>query len=246
MTKLFLFGVSGRMGNMIIECASSYGSAVVTGGYDKIPHPTVPTFTSIDSVDCEFDVIVDFSLPTLLDEVIALAKKSNKGVVIATTGYTQEQEKKIEELSSFVPVLRSGNMSMGVNLLLDLVEKAAKTLADGFDIEIIEKHHNQKVDAPSGTAKMLADSVKKVKSDARYLYGRQGASKREKDDVTIHAVRGGTIVGEHEVIFAGNDEIITLSHVALSRKIFANGAIRAAEFILGKKCGYYSMKNVLE
>ncbi len=246
MTRLFLFGVSGRMGNMIVECAAASRKATVVGGFDKIKHATVPTYSAVDEVDCDFDVIVDFSLPTLLDDVISLAKKTNKGVVIATTGYTAEQEQKINDLSSIVPVLRSGNMSLGVNLLLDLVEKAAKTLVDGFDIEIIEKHHNQKVDAPSGTAKMLADGVKKIKTDARYVYGREGASKREKNDVTIHAVRGGTIVGEHDVIFAGNDEIITLSHVALSRKIFANGAIRAAEFIKDKKCGYFTMKNALE
>ena len=246
MTRLFLFGVSGRMGNMIIDCASQGNEAIVVGGFDKVASPKVPTFSSIDDIDCEFDVIVDFSLPVLLDEVIALAKKSGKGVVFATTGYTAEQEEKIKALSATVPVLRSGNMSLGVNLLLDLVEKATKALADGFDIEIIEKHHNQKVDAPSGTAKMLADSVKSVKTDAKYLYGREGASKREKEDVTIHAVRGGTIVGEHEVIFAGNDEIITLSHTALSRKIFANGAIRASIFLKDKANGYYTMKNALQ
>ena len=246
MTKIFLFGIGGRMGNMIVDCAKSNSNVEVVGGFDKVAHATVPTFTSIDDIDCNFDVIVDFSLPVLLDSVISLAKKSGKGVVSATTGYTDEQIKQLEDLSTIVPVLRSGNMSTGVNLLLDLVEKATKVLADSFDIEIIEKHHNQKIDAPSGTAKMLADSVKKVKTDARYLYGREGASKREKNDVTIHAVRGGTIVGEHDVIFAGNDEIITISHTALSRKIFANGAIRAAEFIKNQKSGLFTMKNALQ
>lgn len=246
MTKIFLFGIGGRMGNMIVECANASEKAQVVGGFDKVAHASVPTYTSLNDIDCDFDVIVDFSLPALLPTVIELAKKSGKGVVSATTGYTDEQVAQLTELSKTVPVLRSGNMSMGVNLLLDLVEKATKVLADSFDIEIIEKHHNQKVDAPSGTAKMLADSVKSVKTDARYLYGREGVSKREKNDVTIHAVRGGTIVGEHDVIFAGNDEIITISHTALSRKIFANGAIRAAEFIKDKKNGYYTMKNALQ
>ena len=136
-------------------------------------------------------------------------------------------------------------MSLGVNLILDLVEKATSVLAD-FDVEIVEKHHNQKADAPSGTALMLADKVKGVREDARFLYGREGASKREKQDVTIHAVRGGSIVGEHDVIFAGADEIVTISHTALSRKIFANGAIKASLFLHGKKSGLYSMKDALK
>ena len=137
-------------------------------------------------------------------------------------------------------------MSIGVNLLLDLVEKATKTLKDSFDIEIIEKHHNQKADAPSGTAMMLAEKVREVKTDAKFLYGREGLSKRNPEDVTSHAVRGGTIVGEHDVIFAGTDEIVTLSHTALSRKIFATGTLKAAEFIKTKKSGFYTMKNALE
>lgn len=233
------------MGKMIVECADADENFTVVGGYDKFPHPTVKTYNCIDEIDCEFDVIIDFSLPALLPTVIKLAQRTKKGVVSATTGYNDEQIAQLEMLAKSVPVLRSGNMSTGVNLLLDLVEKAAKTLADSFDIEIIEKHHNQKVDAPSGTAKMLADSVKKVKTEAKYLYGREGVSKREKDEVTIHAVRGGTIVGEHDVIFAGNDEIITLSHVALSRKIFANGALRAAAFLKNQASGMFTMKNAL-
>ena len=216
------------MGNFIVDCCRNTDCEVV-GGYDIVAHPTIPTFTSVSDISVDFDVIVDFSRACLLSEVVKLAKATKKGVVLATTGYSEEDEKVISDLSTFVPVLRSGNMSVGVNLLLSLVETATKALADKFDIEIIEKHHNQKADAPSGTALMLANEVKKIKTDAKYLYGRQGESKREKEDVTIHAVRGGTIVGEHDVIFAGNDEIITLSHTALSTAT----------------PGLYSMKNAL-
>ncbi|MBR6773698.1 MAG: 4-hydroxy-tetrahydrodipicolinate reductase [Clostridia bacterium] len=244
MTKIFLFGISGKMGNFIVDCCRNTDCEVV-GGYDIVTHPTIPTFTSVSDISVDFDVIVDFSRACLLSEVVKLAKATKKGVVLATTGYSEEDEKVISDLSTLVPVLRSGNMSVGVNLLLSLVETATKALADKFDIEIIEKHHNQKADAPSGTALMLANEVKKIKTDAKYLYGRQGESKREKEDVTIHAVRGGTIVGEHDVIFAGNDEIITLSHTALSRKIFAEGAIKAARFIATATPGLYTMKNAL-
>lgn len=246
MTKLFLFGISGKMGKAIVETTRAGEDFTVTGGFDRVPHPEIKTYTDVDAVPCDFDVIVDFSRPELLDNVIALAEKYNKGVVIATTGYSESQLKRIEALSEKVAVLKSGNMSIGVNLLLDLVEKAAKTLKDSFDIEIIEKHHNQKADAPSGTAMMLAEKVREVKTDAKFLYGREGLSKRNPEDVTIHAVRGGTIVGEHDVIFAGTDEIVTLSHTALSRKIFATGTIKAAEFIKTKKSGFYTMKNALE
>lgn len=245
MTRIFLFGISGKMGNFIVDLADKDPDFEVVGGFDFKPHPSKPTFSDVNKVDVDFDVIVDFSRAEAWDNIEALARKFNKPVVTASTGFDDATVKKIEALSETNAVLRSGNMSLGVNLMLDLVEKAAKTLCDGFDVEIIEKHHNQKVDAPSGTALMLADSVKKVKKDAKYLYGRAGVSKREKDDITIHAVRGGTIVGEHDVIFAGEDEIITISHTALSRKIFAVGALKAAAFIKDKSHGYFTMKNAL-
>ncbi len=245
MIKLFLFGIGGRMGRAVVDAASSAEDFEVVGGYDVIPHPTVKTFCDIAEINVEFDVIIDFSRPETLDAVTALALKRGKGVVFAATGYSDEQQKQIEELSKSVPVLKSGNLSIGVNLLLDLVERATKTLVDGYDIEIIEKHHNKKADAPSGTALMLADTVKSVKTDTKLLYGREGLSLRNKDEVTVHAVRGGTIVGEHDVIFAGDDEIITLSHTALSRKIFANGALKAAAFIANQIQGYFTMKNAL-
>ncbi len=245
MTKIFLFGISGKMGRFIVDMASENPDCEVVGGYDIVPHPSVPTYSNIDEVPNNFDVVVDFSRAEVLPSVVSLCTKYSKPAVLASTGYSEDDIQKINALSSSVAVLRSGNMSLGVNLLLDIVEKATAVLAD-FDVEIIEKHHNQKVDAPSGTALMLADSVKSVRDDAKYLYGREGQSKREKNEVTIHAVRGGTIVGEHDVIFAGPDEIVTISHTALSRKIFANGAIKAALFIADKKNGLFSMKDALK
>lgn len=245
MTKIFIFGISGRMGRNVVEAAEANGNFEVVAGFDIVNHPSIKTYDNVDDVTEEFDVIVDFSRPETLDSVIKLALKSGKGVVMAATGYSDAQLKQIEALSEKVAVLKSGNMSVGVNLILDLVERAASALCENFDVEIIEKHHNQKADAPSGTALMLANAVKNVKTDANFLYGREGLSKRNKEDVTIHAVRGGTIVGEHDVIFAGDDEIVTISHTALSRKIFSNGALKAAEFIKSQPAGYYTMKNVL-
>lgn len=246
MTKIFLFGIGGRMGRAVVDAANANDGFEVVGGFDTVTHPSIKTFTAIEDINVDFDVIIDFSRPEALDAVTSLALRSEKGVIFAATGYSDNQLKQIEELSERVPVLKSGNLSIGVNLLLDLVERAAKTLADDYDIEIIEKHHNKKADAPSGTALMLADAVKNVKTDMKLLFGREGASLRNKDEVTIHAVRGGTIVGEHDVIFAGDDEIITISHTALSRKIFANGALKAAAFVAKQKNGFFTMKNVLQ
>lgn len=246
MTKIFLFGIGGRMGKAVVDVANANDGFVVVGGFDTVPHPAVKTFTAVEDINVDFDAIIDFSRPEALDAVTALALRSGKGVVFAATGYSDGQLKQIEKLSERVPVLKSGNLSIGVNLLLELVERAAKTLADGYDIEIIEKHHNKKADAPSGTALMLADAVKNVKTDMKLLFGREGMSLRNKDEVTVHAVRGGTIVGEHDVIFAGDDEIITISHTALSRKIFANGALKAAAFVAKQKDGFFTMKNALE
>lgn len=242
--NVFIFGISGKMGGALLDAAGSCGCAV-TGGFDVTHHPTVPTFTDVNDIDVEYDVIIDFSRPACLDSVIAAADKRGAGVVIATTGYSAAEEKKIAALAERVPVLRSGNMSVGVNVLLDLVDRAARALGDGWDIEIVEKHHNQKADAPSGTAKMLADTAAAAKGGAQFVYGREGACPRKPGEIGVHAVRGGTIVGEHDVIFAGTDEIVTLSHTALSRKIFAVGAFRAAQFVRTAAPGLYAMKHAL-
>lgn len=190
------------------------------------------------------DVIIDFSNPAMLDGVCAYAEANKVPVVIATTGYDEGQLKKIEELSKKVPVLFSGNYSLGVILLNRLVKEITPVLKDSFDIEIIEKHHNKKADAPSGTAKMLVNSVN-ADGDMHIVYGREGASKRQKNEVGVHAVRGGTIVGEHQVIYAGTDEVLQLTHYAHSKAIFAKGALRGAHWLVKKPVGLYNMEDVL-
>lgn len=213
---------------------------------DTADAPDYPTFRRAADVNVDFDVIADFSRPQTLDEVIALSDRYERPVIIATTGYDENGMKKIEALSKRRAVLMSGNMSFGVTLLTALLEKAAAALGDGFDAEIVEKHHNQKADAPSGTALMLARSVQSARPESRIICGRSGANcKRDKNDISISSVRGGTVVGEHEVMFLGNDEIITLSHSAFSRKIFAVGAVKAAKFLIGKKPALYGMRDVL-
>lgn len=192
----------------------------------------------------DFDVIIDFSNPANLGMIVDYVKKTKTPVVFATTGYQEEDLKKIEELSKVAPVLRSANFSLGVILLNRLVKEITPILKDGFDIEVIEAHHNRKVDAPSGTAKMLVNTIV---NETGYSVkpGRDGYSPRGKNEVGVHAVRGGTIVGEHEVLYCGEDEVITLKHSAHSKKIFATGAIKAARWLNGKKPGYYNMEDVL-
>lgn len=208
---------------------------------------TFPVYA--DPADCveQADVIIDFSNPAALSNVIRLAEQRNLPVVIATTGFSPAQMESIKTLSQKVPVFFSANMSLGINLLSELVKKAAAILGDDFDIEIVEKHHNQKVDAPSGTALLLADAAKDGLSyTPEYVYERHSVrKKRDKKEIGISAVRAGTIVGEHEVIFGGHDEVITLSHLAMSKEIFATGAINAAAFLLDKPAGLYSMKDML-
>ena len=194
------------------------------------------------------DAVIDFSHPSCFEDVTGYCKKTGTPLVLATTGLSDEQRASFDKLSEDFALFFSANMSLGVNLIASLVKKAAAILEESFDIEIIEKHHNQKIDAPSGTALMLADEIRdSLSSSPKYVYDRHSMrQKRTKNEIGIHAVRGGTIVGEHDVIFAGNDEIIEISHKAMSKEIFAVGAIKAATFVAGKKNGMYSMKNVME
>ena len=207
---------------------------------------SIGELTSLFEIKEHIDVIIDFSNPANLDMIIDYSKKNNTPVVIATTGFSDEQKEKIADLSKNVPVLWSSNYSLGVILLNRLVREITPILKDSFDIEIIEAHHNKKIDAPSGTAKMLLNSILEAK-DFKVVNGREGVSKRDPyNEVGVHAIRGGTIVGEHEVIFAGNDEILTLKHSAHSKAIFAVGAIKGALWLLDKKeCGLYNMEDVL-
>ncbi len=247
--KLIISGISGKMGKYVYSLAQETESVTVVCGVDKYNAgifncPVYPTF---DEVTEAADVVIDFSRPDLLDGVLSYATRVGAGVVLATTGYTKEDIEKINKASKKIAVFRSANLSIGVNLLVDLVRRAEKFLGEDYDVEIIEKHHNQKADAPSGTALMLADAVQSgADAPMDYVYGREGiVGKRNPRELGIHAVRGGTIVGEHDVLFAGTDEVITFSHSAGSKMVFAKGAMRAALFLQSMRPGMYDMKNVL-
>ena len=219
------------MGSVVKECAKNQGIEV-TGFADELSTE-------------KGDVIVDFSHYSRLDTLLDYAVTNELPLVIATTGYSDEILKKIEDSSKKIPILLSSNMSLGINLLQDILEKITPILYPNYDIELIEKHHNKKIDSPSGTAKTLLEVMKKSIDDViEEKYGRVGMEKREKNEIGVHSLRGGTIVGEHSVLFCGNDEIIELKHTALSKKIFAEGALQGAKFIIGKEPGLYSMKDI--
>lgn len=242
--QLFVVGINGKMGRVVCERAQDAGD-VVTGGLDKIACTNYPTFATAAQVNVPVDAIIDFSRPETLGEIVALSEKFSCPCVLASTGYTAAEQEKIKKLATRVPVFQSENMSLGVNALSLLAEKAAAILA-GFDIEIVERHHNQKADAPSGTAKLLGRAIERGLDYApAYVYGREGASKRKEHEIGVHAVRGGTIVGEHEIAFCGADEVVTLSHSALSRKIFADGAIKAAHWVKEQPAGLYDMRDMI-
>ncbi len=248
MTRILLSGCCGKMGRFVAAAVAQRKDCEIVAGIDIIDDSTLgfPVFANYDEVEVKADIIIDFSNPSLLPAMLDYAVKTNTGVVLATTGLTDEQIKAVEDASETVPVFFSYNMSIGVSLLCELSKVAAKVLGNGFDVEIVEAHHNQKLDAPSGTAIMLGNAIKEEMPDAYFEYDRH--SKREKrhtNEIGIHSVRGGTIVGEHEVIFAGNDEIVKLSHSARSRAIFANGAVNAAVFLKNKENGVYNMSNLV-
>lgn len=244
--KLFLVGINGKMGKMISSIAESTDGIEIVGGIDVVKGGAYPVFEKAKDVNVDFDCIIDFSRPSTLDEVISLARAKKSPVVIATTGLTPEQVEKINDLATELPVFRSANMSLGVNVVESVLPALASALK-GFDIELIEAHHNQKLDAPSGTAKQMLEAIEKgLDYKPEYVNGREGDCKRKPGDIGVHAIRGGSIVGEHTVIFAGEDEIIEIKHTALSRKIFAVGSIKAAGFLIGKTHGLYNMTDYLE
>ena len=249
MTRIILNGCNGKMGKVICESIKNRKDCEIVAGVDISDEKNLdfPVFTDFDSVGIEADVIIDFSHPSALTPLLAYAIRQKIPAVIATTGLDEEKINLIGIASKDIPVFYSANMSLGVSLISELAQKAAKVLGVGFDIEIIEKHHNQKIDAPSGTALMLADSISSVLAE-KPLYVHERHSKREKrtaNEIGIHAVRGGTITGEHDIMFAGLDEIITISHSARSRNIFATGAISAACFIKNKPAGLYKMSDLV-
>ena len=248
MTNILLSGACGKMGNAVARCASEDSDLKIIAGVDRAEMLCdFPVYKSFDDVKSIPDVIIDFSHVSVLDSLLTFAIKNNVPVILATTGYSAEQIAKIKDTANKIPVFFTANMSLGVNLLCSLAKSAAKILDNNFDIEIIEKHHNQKLDAPSGTALMLANAINDVFDDKySYEYDRHSKrQKRSKTEIGIHAVRGGTIVGEHDVIFAGHDEVMTLSHSAQSKEVFAAGAVKAAKFIVGKPNGLYDMGDIL-
>lgn len=243
--KIVLCGACGRMGETVAAAAFEKGDEVVCG-VDLVKKPTpFPLFSDFSAIP-EADALIDFSSPNGLSERLAFSEARGLPLVLGATGYSEEDGFAIAASSKRVPIFRSGNFSLGIGLLMRLVKEAAAVL-EGFDAEIVERHHNQKKDAPSGTALMLASSVEAGSShEMTRVYSRQGmVGARGTHEIGIHAVRGGTLVGEHEVMFAGEDEVVTLSHSAGSRKIFANGALRAAHWLLGKPCGLYGMDDLL-
>ena len=248
MINLIISGCNGRMGHVVEEICNADPDVNVVAGFDILGSSDrgFPVYTNPDLFTGNADVVVDFSHPSALSPLLSFCKKRNISIVLATTGFSEEQLIEIEEASKTTPVFRSANMSLGINVVIELIKKAAAVL-DGYDIEIVERHHNRKVDAPSGTALMLADAAASVVNyNADYVFTRHDVRQpREKAEIGISAVRGGSIVGDHEVIFAGRDEVIELHHHAASREIFANGAVQAAKFLVGKKPGLYNMSDLV-
>lgn len=250
MTKIIMHGCNGAMGQTITKIVKEQKDAKIVAGIDIVDNKEngYPVFTSIDDCNIEADVIIDFASAKAIDHLLEYCVEKQMPVVLCTTGLSEEQLKKVEEASKKVAILKSANMSLGINTLFKLVQEAAKVLAAAdFDIEIVEKHHNQKLDAPSGTALALADAINEAMNQQyEYIYDRSDRrQKRDKKELGISAVRGGNIVGEHEIIFAGLDEVIEFKHTAYSKAVFAKGSVAAAKYLKGKPAGHYDMKDVI-
>lgn len=251
MTRVIMRGCNGKMGQMISSIIEADPDACMVAGIDirDDGHNPYPVFANIFDCDIEADALIDFSGVTDLDKMLDYCIMKNLPCVLCTTGLSEEQLALVNEASKKVAILRSANMSLGINLLLKVLKEVAGVLAPaGFDIEIVEKHHNLKLDAPSGTALALADSInEEFDNEYEYIYDRSGRrEKRAKKEIGISAVRGGTIVGDHDVIFAGEDEVITISHSAYSKAVFGKGAVQAAKYLAGKGPGMYNMANVID
>ncbi|MEG0215731.1 MAG: 4-hydroxy-tetrahydrodipicolinate reductase [Hungatella sp.] len=250
MVRMMMHGCNGKMGQAITDMVKDMEDIVIVAGIDRHDQGqnAYPVFSALEDCDIAADVIIDFAAATAVDHLLDYCKTRHMPVVVCTTGLSPEQVEHVLETSKETAVLRSANMSLGINLLMKLVQEAAKTLAAAdFDMEIVEKHHNQKIDAPSGTALALADSINEaMQQEYHYQYDRSTEHvKRDKKEIGIQSVRGGSIVGEHDVIFAGQDEVVTFSHTAYSKAIFAKGAIQAARFLIGKTAGLYTMADVI-
>ncbi len=251
MVRAIMHGCNGKMGRVITGLIRDDDAIEIVAGIDTYAGIAndYPVFESIEACDVEADVVIDFSNASAVDHLLDYCAKKKLPVVLCTTGLSEEQLRKVEETAEQTAVLKSANMSLGINLLLKLLQNAAKVLGPaGFDIELVERHHNQKVDAPSGTALALADSVNEaLDNQYTYVFDRsQVRQKRGEKEIGISAVRGGTIVGDHEVIFAGADEVIEFKHTAYSKAVFGKGAVEAAKFLAGKKAGKYDMSDVIQ
>ena len=250
MIRAIMHGCNGAMGQVISGLVENDEEISIVAGIDIADNKKnlYPVFSSLEECDVEADVVIDFSNAKAVDAMLEACAAKKLPVVVCTTGLSEAQVAEVEETAKKTAVLRSANMSLGINVLLKLLKEAAQVLAPaGFDIEILEKHHNQKVDAPSGTALAMADSINEAMDHAyHYKYDRTAERvKRDKMEIGIQAIRGGSIVGEHDVYFAGKDEVITFSHTAYSKAIFAKGAIQAAKFLAGKQPGLYTMADVI-
>lgn len=251
MIRVIMHGCNGKMGQVITGLMAGDETAKIVAGVDAFGQgtDTYPVYKSLAECDIEADVVIDFSAAPAVDGLLDICVERKLPCVLCTTGLSPEQLEKVEEASKKVAILKSANMSLGINMLLKLLKEATGILAPaGFDIEIVEKHHNQKVDAPSGTALALADSInEELDREYTYVYDRsQTREKRSRKEIGISAVRGGTIVGDHDVIFAGTDEVITFSHRAYSKAVFGKGAVQAAKFLAGKPAGMYDMSDVID
>ena len=250
MTRILLHGCGGKMGRVVERIVASDPSCQIVAGIDpSLLSAAYPVFATPEQCTVAADVIIDFSTASAVDALLDYAAKTKTPLVLCTTGLSDEVLEKMKACTAQTAILKSANMSIGINLILNLVQKAAEALYDsGFDIEVVEKHHNQKIDAPSGTAMAIADAINDaLDSSMHYVYDRsQTRQKRDCKEIGIHAIRGGSIVGEHDVIFAGQDEVITLSHQAMSKEIFAVGAVKAAKYLAEQGPGFYTMADVLQ
>ncbi len=245
MIKLLIHGIQGAMGLNVYNLAKESGKFEIYGFDRSTDFKDVKVYNDLSNIDVEMDLIIDFSHYSLIDNLLEYANNTKTPLVLCTTGLEDTTEKKIIDYKNNFPIFQSGNMSLGINVLIELAKIGARSLK-GFDIEIIERHHNKKVDAPSGTAYMIADGIKEEKENSVYNFGRHGNNaKREENEIGIHAVRGGTITGDHTVLFAGVDEVIELKHQATSKAVFAKGSIEAGLFLINKEKGLYNMTNLI-
>lgn len=247
--NVLVYGIAGTMGKIVYNTLKNHPTAKAVCGVDKFANQAdfdIPVYTDIKDVKEQVDCVIDFSVKAALPDILSYCTQNNIPCVLCTTGYNDDEIASINEASKSIAVFRSGNMSVGVNALVKLVKEAAKLIGMASDIEIIEQHHNKKIDAPSGTAIMLADAVKSQMDNLEIVNGREGiCGKRTKNEIGMHAVRGGTIVGKHEVLFIMNNEVVTLKHESENKGIFAEGAIRAAEYLINQPAGLYNMQDML-